>query len=73
MSLPNLLVPFLIPISKTAYLLLLLYGNLETLLSRTLSTTAIFRLRKLKYKIQMTVEGAFTRSITSMQKETSDN
>ncbi|KAF3386553.1 hypothetical protein F1880_001403 [Penicillium rolfsii] len=33
MSLPNLLVPFVMPMSKVGYLLLLLYGNMETIIS----------------------------------------
>jgi hypothetical protein len=39
MSLPNLLVPFVVPMRSTTYLLLLLYGNVEAILSRTLSNT----------------------------------
>ncbi|KAJ5634333.1 sterol delta 5-6-desaturase ERG3 [Penicillium herquei] len=38
MSLPNLLVPFVVPMRSTTYLLLLLYGNVETILSRSFHT-----------------------------------
>jgi hypothetical protein len=39
MSLPNLLAPFVVPMRSSTYLLLLLYGNIETIMSRTLSVT----------------------------------
>ncbi|KAJ5882514.1 sterol delta 5-6-desaturase ERG3 [Penicillium soppii] len=33
MSLPNLLAPFAVPMRSSTYLLLLLYGNIETIMS----------------------------------------
>ncbi|KAJ5887597.1 sterol delta 5-6-desaturase ERG3 [Penicillium taxi] len=39
MSLPNLFISFVVPLCNKTYILLLLYGNLETIMARKLSST----------------------------------